>query len=105
MTAVMAPELLTAKAPLLMLRVLPCKAPVAVTVAPVTVAVVLILFPVEIAPKPEAMEPLARAPVLVMLPWTAVGRVWVNPGTLLPLVAKILLAAAAVAWIAEVPLP
>ncbi len=52
-----------------------CKAVVAFTVPPCTVADVVMLLPVEIVPKPDAIEPDASAPVLVMLPCTAVGRV------------------------------
>ena len=73
--AVMAPELSTVKVPPPTLSVLPCSAPVAVTVAPCTVAVVVMLLPVEIVPKPVVIEPFASAPVLVMLPCTAVGNV------------------------------
>jgi len=82
-----------------------CKAAVALTEPPWTVAVVVMLLPVEIVPKPDAMLPATNAPVLVMLPCTAVGRVWVRPGTLLASVARMELAAAAVAWIALPPLP
>ena len=44
-------------------------------------------------------------PVLVILPCTAVGRVWLRLGTLLPLVTSTLLAAADVTWSALLPLP
>ena len=37
------------------------------TTPPCRVAVVVMLLPVEIVPKPEAIEPLVRAPVPVML--------------------------------------
>jgi len=82
-----------------------CKAVVALTLPPCTVADVVMLLAVEMVPKPLAMLPLLRAPVDVMLPCTVVGSVWVRPGTLEPLVARILSAAEAVAWIALVPLP
>ena len=42
-------------------------APVRVAVAPCKAAVVVMLLPVEIVPKPLAMEPAVRAPVPVML--------------------------------------
>jgi hypothetical protein len=64
--ALTAPEELTAKSPLLILRVLPCKAPVEVTVPPWTAALVVIALAVLIAPKPEAILPLDRAPTPVM---------------------------------------
>ena len=66
---------------------------------------VMVLEPMLMLPKPLAMLPLLRAPVLVILPWTAVGSVWVRPGTLEPLVARMLLAAAPVTCKAPVPLP
>mgnify|MGYP001606642318 CR=1 FL=1 len=72
---------------------------------PCTVAVVVMLLPVEITPKPEAIEPADRAPVVVMLPWTAVGRVWLRLGTLLPSVTRTLSAEELVACNAAVPLP
>ncbi len=60
---------------------------------------------VDMVPKPPVIEPAARAPVWVMFPCTAVGRVWLKEGTLLPLVTNTLLAAAAVTCSAPVPLP
>ena len=82
-----------------------CRAAVALTLPPCTVADVVMLLAVTMVPKPLAMLPLASAPVDVMLPCTAVGNVWVRPGTLEPLVASMLSAAELVAWIALVPLP
>ena len=75
------------------------------TVAPCNVAVVVMLFPVEIVPKPLAIEPEVSAPVDVMLPCTALGNVWLRLGTFDPLVTNILFAAAAVTCTALVPLP
>ncbi len=63
------------------------------------------LLPVEIVPKPVVIEPLAKAPVPVMLPCTAVGSVCVKLGTPVPSVAKIALAAEFVACTGLVPLP
>ena len=71
--------------------------PVALTILPCKVAVVVMLLPVLMVPKPEAIEPLESAPVPVMLAWTAEGSVWLRLGTLLPSVTNTLLAAAAVA--------
>lgn len=42
-------------------------APVNTPVPPCTVAVVVMLLPVEIVPKPDAIEPTVRAPTLVRL--------------------------------------
>lgn len=71
--------------------------PLIAKVPPCKVAVVVMLLLVEIVPKPVSIEPAVRIPVEVMLPWTAVGNVCVKPGTLDPLVARIELAAEAVA--------
>ena len=72
-------------------------APLRVAVAPCKAAVVVMLLPVEIVPKPDAIEPLVKAPVEVMLPCTADGRVWLRLGLLLASVTRTLLAAAPVA--------
>ena len=104
--AVIAPVLETAKAPALMLRLLPLRTPVAVTAAPWMVAVVVILLPVEIVPKPLVIEPAARAPVLVILPWTMAGKVVLKLGKpVVGSVTKTALLTEVVAWIAPVALP
>jgi len=50
----------------LMLAPPSCKAVVALTLAPWTVALVVMLLPVEMVPKPLAIDPALRAPVPVM---------------------------------------
>src|SRR4051812_12371465 len=62
--AAITPVLLTVKAPLLIFRLLPARAPVAVTVAPCNAAVVVMLLPVEIVPKPVVILPADITPAL-----------------------------------------
>lgn len=57
--------------------------PVLIPVVPLIV-VPVIVFAVAMVPKPEAIEPEARAPVPVILPWTAVGSVEEIEGTPVP---------------------
>ena len=59
-----------------------------IPVVPLWVVPVMVLA-VAIVPKPEAIEPEVRAPVLVMLPWTVVGKVEEMEGTPVPLVIRV----------------
>jgi len=82
-----APPLLTTRPPEPTLRLLPASAPVAVTVAPCTAEVVVMLLAVEITPKPVVIEPFVSAPALLTLKLGALIRLVKVPAMLIALVA------------------
>ena len=65
------------------MRLVPAPAPVLMPVVPLIV-VPVIVEAVAMVPKPEAIVPETKAPVLVMLSWVAVGMVEEMEGTPVP---------------------
>jgi hypothetical protein len=102
------------KLPVESIRLVPAPAPVLMPVVPFRVVPVIVLLAVSVVPDmvlPVAIVPkllilpLVIMPRPVMLPCTALGRVWLSEGTLPALVTSIELAAGAVACIAPASLP